>query len=601
MKENILKWSNLTVTTKNLERVIINELYGEIKSGQSLAILGHSGSGKTTFLNFLSKRNRKPNLIQSSGEIQFYLNNKETTESWHEISAFVNQDDFLFDVLTPYEVLSFAAEMKLAGKSKKERLDLIQQLIAKLSLEQCKNVRIGSVLKKGISSGEKKRTAIGYELITDPYVLFLDEPTTGLDSKSAYNVCKLITDDGKMNKRIIIFSIHQPNTEVYKLFDQLMILAEGKCIYFGKSQHSIEYFKNMGYICPLNYNPPEYYMKILRKENINMIEEDEFKNGKKRLDEREKDFKVRLNSLAVECKNHILEHYSFRKSSKDEIHRDLIQIERNSSLRQFKILFKRNLKLCLRDRKIFFTRLSMNIVNSLIAILVFSSLGFGDTAVIDRKGCLFFIVTSVVNANLQSNFMIFHEEKMKFYKEQDSKMYGVIPYYLSKTILEIPMQIIMALIVYLFTYSAFGLNSFSSEKYFIYFFTIFLAGYCGSSFAIFIASLFDDIQLIPAFFPFIFYAQIQAAGYFVSQSNTPLIFYPIRLISIFRYAYQALCWNEFTDIDLQCMNKDRCRLPMEDFKEDLFWSIIPLILLSFMMNLLSVTALKVRVWMRSFQ
>ena len=102
---------------------------------------------------------------------------------------------------------------------------------------------------KGVSGGERKRTSIGVELITDPMLLFLDEPTTGLDSFTATAVCDLLKKLA-FSGRTIITTIHQPNSDIFDNFDKLMLLAKGKTIYFNEAAKSVEYFGSIGFQCP---------------------------------------------------------------------------------------------------------------------------------------------------------------------------------------------------------------------------------------------------------------------------------------------------------------------------------------------------------------
>ena len=129
---------------------------------------------------------------------------------------------------------------------------------------------IGGVLAKGVSGGEWKRTSIGVELITDPYLLFLDEPTTGLDSFTASHIMEVIKNMA-MQGRTIITTIHQPNTEIFNMFDKLMLLASGWVMYFNEASKSAAYFESIGYPVPDQMNPADHYLSIT---NIDALEED---------------------------------------------------------------------------------------------------------------------------------------------------------------------------------------------------------------------------------------------------------------------------------------------------------------------------------------
>lgn len=102
---------------------------------------------------------------------------------------------------------------------------------------------------KGVSGGERKRTSIGVEIITNPALVFLDEPTTGLDSYTATNVIELVSSLAKYG-RTVVCTIHQPNSEIYKMFDRLMIIANGKTLYFNDAKLAKQYFTKLGYVCP---------------------------------------------------------------------------------------------------------------------------------------------------------------------------------------------------------------------------------------------------------------------------------------------------------------------------------------------------------------
>ena len=115
-----------------------------------------------------------------------------------------------------------------------------------LGLIKCADTYLGNNLIRGVSGGEKRRTSIGVELLTNPSIIFLDEPTTGLDSTTALNLMQFLNRIAK-NGRTIISTIHQPSSEIFNQFDRLIIMVEGNVVYQGKAQESMGYFKNIGF------------------------------------------------------------------------------------------------------------------------------------------------------------------------------------------------------------------------------------------------------------------------------------------------------------------------------------------------------------------
>mmetsp|Transcript_16404 Transcript_16404/g.11545 ORF Transcript_16404/g.11545 Transcript_16404/m.11545 type:complete len:186 (+) Transcript_16404:278-835(+) len=162
---------------------IIRGTSGTVIPGTLLSIIGASGAGKTTLLNYLSGRDISTNL-KKDGDVFVNGVNKKEVKNFSAFSAYVQQDDILFQTMTVRECLEFAAKLKLPGPIP-AKIDRVNALIKRLKLTKCQNTRIGGPLVKGVSGGERKRTSIGVELITDPNLIFLDEPTTGLDSWTA--------------------------------------------------------------------------------------------------------------------------------------------------------------------------------------------------------------------------------------------------------------------------------------------------------------------------------------------------------------------------------------------------------------------------------
>jgi len=142
---------------------------------------------------------------------------RDSIKGFATFSAYVQQDDILFQTMTVRECLEFAAKLKLPGPLESQMLR-VDQIISELRLTKCQNTKIGGPLVKGISGGERKRTSIGVELITDPNLIFLDEPTTGLDSFTATSVMETLKDLAKSG-RTIIQTIHQPNSDIFEMFD----------------------------------------------------------------------------------------------------------------------------------------------------------------------------------------------------------------------------------------------------------------------------------------------------------------------------------------------------------------------------------------------
>lgn len=147
-----------------------------------------------------------------------------------KFGAFVQQDDVLLETFTPVESFRFAAKLR-TNLTERQIEVKIRDIVSRLGLRGCKDTKIGGILMKGISGGERKRTSIGYELITDPKLLLCDEPTSGLDSSTALRIVEMLKKEAVEQNLTVICTIHQPSAEIFGTFDRLLLLQEGFQIY----------------------------------------------------------------------------------------------------------------------------------------------------------------------------------------------------------------------------------------------------------------------------------------------------------------------------------------------------------------------------------
>lgn len=230
-KINEHKFPNGTIALRNVE---INE-----KSGTLVGLMGASGAGKTTLLNILSGQE-----IASNGKIS--VNGVDLNENYDEIKGsigYIPQDDLLIEELSVYQNLYYNAKLCFKDLSDEEIKEKVENTLKDLGLYAIRDVKVGNVLKKLISGGQRKRLNIALELIREPAILFVDEPTSGLSSRDSENVMDLLKELS-LKGRLIYVVIHQPSSDIYKMFDRLILLDTGGYpIYYGNPVEAIIYFK----------------------------------------------------------------------------------------------------------------------------------------------------------------------------------------------------------------------------------------------------------------------------------------------------------------------------------------------------------------------
>lgn len=222
-------------------KVGLHDLEIEEESGKLIGIMGGSGAGKSTLLNVLNGNN-KPSIGQVTiNGYDIHSPNKET----EGVIGYVSQDDLLIEELTVFQNLYFNAKLCFGNLSNKKIAKKVLNILNSIGLYETKDLRVGSPLDKTISGGQRKRLNIALELIREPSVLFVDEPTSGLSSRDSENIMDLLKELALKGKLIFVV-IHQPSSDIFKMFDKLLILDQGGYpIYNGNPVNAVVYFKTL--------------------------------------------------------------------------------------------------------------------------------------------------------------------------------------------------------------------------------------------------------------------------------------------------------------------------------------------------------------------
>ncbi|KAI4349131.1 hypothetical protein L6164_009766 [Bauhinia variegata] len=253
-------FKDLTLTLKGKNKHIMRCVTGKLMPGRVSAVMGPSGAGKTTFLSALLGKTRGCNVTGS-----ILINGKpELIHSYKKIVGFVPQDDIVHGDLTVEENLRFSARCRLsADMPKPDKVLIIERVIESLGLQPVRDSLVGTVERRGISGGQKKRVNVGLEMVMEPSLLILDEPTTGLDSASSSLLLKALRREALEGVNICMV-LHQPSYTLFRMFDDIIFLAKGGLVaYLGPVKKVEEYFAGIGIDVPDRVNPPDHFIDIL--------------------------------------------------------------------------------------------------------------------------------------------------------------------------------------------------------------------------------------------------------------------------------------------------------------------------------------------------
>uniref|UniRef100_A0A8C7NXW8 Broad substrate specificity ATP-binding cassette transporter ABCG2 n=1 Tax=Oncorhynchus mykiss TaxID=8022 RepID=A0A8C7NXW8_ONCMY len=457
---------------KNTAREILVDLNGIMRPGLN-AILGPTGSGKSSFLDVLAARKDPSGL---SGEV--LIDGAPQPPNFKCLSGYVVQDDVVMGTLTVRENLRFSAALRLPRSvPQKEKDTRVNDLITELGLTKVADAKVGTQMIRGISGGERKRTNIGMELIIDPSVLFLDEPTTGLDASTANSVLLLLKRMANQG-RTIIMSIHQPRYSIYRLFDSLTLLVSGKQVYHGPAQNALDYFADIGYACEAHNNPADFFLDVINGDSTATGLRLEARHGSRQTIEERlveeyrncsnfRDTQVELERITQG------KQYTTKPTSRT--------ITYNSSFfTQLHWVLGRTFRNLALNPQTSVAQLGITIFLALIVGAIFFGVKDNQSGIQNRIGALFFITTNQCFSTLSAAELFITERKL-FVHEYISGYYRVSVYFLSKILSDIiTLRTIPAIVFSCVVYFMIGFKT-TPAAFFIFMFTVTLVAYTATA------------------------------------------------------------------------------------------------------------------------
>lgn len=536
---DFLQWRNvnMTVIGKKKGRCgksegvpikhILENVFGELPSGEVTAIMGSSGCGKTSLLNVLSGRVSTSSKLNVQADV--LMNGSKIDPSdihVRQLMAFVAQDDSLQVTATPREAIAFSARLRLPKEMTEEKIhQLTEKMISDLNLTECADTIVGGALIKGISGGERKRTSVGVELVTKPALVMLDEATSGLDSFNALALCQVLRKIASGGSSVLM-TIHQPNSEIFNKIDRLILLHKGMVMFTGRCSDIPDYFGQRGYPCPPHYNPADWVLTISEtvKEN-HLIEAGFFTNNEG----------TEVPSVACVVDENT-DHAAISKRG---------PIETIGFFQQTKLLFKRELMNLKRNTHFLKVRTGMTIMVSLLMSLIFYQVAKTDFTQFINVQTTFGALLGSLLANIFSTILpsvlAFPEERPVFLREYSTKHYTVAAYFASRFAMELVVTAAQVVISSLFTYFMIGF----SATYGLFLAILYVLAMNSTALGVLLGSSVKDPKVAPEFLPLVFMPQILFAGFFVPPDLIPVWLRWIAYIFPLTYATRLILVAEF--------------------------------------------------------
>ncbi|KAF7474253.1 hypothetical protein GHT09_015045 [Marmota monax] len=508
------------------------------------AILGPTGGGKSFLLDILAARKDPHGL---SGEV--LVNGAPRNANFPCESGYVVQDDVVMGTLTVRENLQFSAALRLpTTMTNQEKNERINKVIKNLGLSKVADVKVGTQF---ISGGERKRTSIAMELITDPPILFLDEPTTGLDSSTASTVLLLLKRISERG-RTIIFSIHQPQYFIFKLFDCLTLLASGRLIFHGPAQKALGYFESIGYPCEPYNNPADFFLDIINEDfsavGLNREEGDCEANETEQLSQREKSVIEKLveyyatSSFYRDTKAELDELSGGQEKKRSSAFKKITYV--TSFCHQLRWIIRRSFKNVLGIPRASIAQIIATVILGVFVGATFQGLTNSCMKTESRAGLLLVLVVYECFSSILAG-QIFVVERKLFIHEYISGYYRLPCYFFGKLLFDLlPRKLLPSMLFICIIYFMAGLKP-EAGAFFITIFTVTMVTYTASSLSLAMATgqNLHYLSTLLMNFYFVFMMVFLVISLYVGTIPPKLSW--LQYLSIPHYGFRALQHTQF--------------------------------------------------------
>ncbi|XP_070000442.1 protein white isoform X1 [Penaeus vannamei] len=568
-------WRNVSVyysrSTKAIDVPILKGVTGICRPGELLAIMGASGAGKTTLLNVLTHRNNDK--LRIVGDL-FVNGHRVDPDSLTSRSAYVQQDDLFIGTLTVREQLIFQALLRMDRHvTYDERIKRVNQVIMELGLVKCENTLIGVPGKaKSISGGEMKRLSFACEILTNPSLMFCDEPTSGLDSFMAQNVVAVMKNMAERGKTIIS-TIHQPSSEVFAMFDRVLLMAEGRVAFLGEVEAALKFFGSIDLHCPKQYNPSDHFIDQLSvqpgkelkcRQKIDMIC-DAFRSSCFNED-------IKGGVLANEQPSGV----TYQKENEDDGRCPY----KASWCKQFRAVCWRSWLEVVREPFLIRVRFLQIMAIAIMVGVLYRGQNMDEVGVFNINGALFLLLTNMTFQNCSAVINTFCSQKHLFLREHYNGMYRPDVYFLAKNLVEMPFFVTYSFLYATIMYFMIGLNP-SLDRFLTCALVSVLVALTAVSFGYLLSCMASSVNMALTLLAPMTIPMMLFGGFFLNEKSTPVYMIWVKYLSWFNYGNEALMINQWQGVsNLTCTGVKTCFADGESIlahlgysQDDLWWDV----------------------------
>mmetsp|Transcript_10372 Transcript_10372/g.18583 ORF Transcript_10372/g.18583 Transcript_10372/m.18583 type:complete len:645 (-) Transcript_10372:81-2015(-) len=536
-----IDWKDVCYTLKaskqgQPDRVILKDAFGRCESGELVGVMGPSGSGKTSLLNALAARLPVTKGAKVTGTVtleadgQAFLANNVDMPA---MCAYVEQDDALFALSTIEETLMMVARLRMPGLTQAQRLNRVQEVIRLLGLYPAKDTAIGSDKpgQRGISGGERKRVHLGIELLHRPRVIFVDEPTTGLDSFQAQNVMQTLKELAQAGHTVLC-TIHQPRSSIYQMLDKVILMAGGEMAYYGSSGAKCSsHFQQINYPVPEDFNPADHFLDLISIDYRSQSEEAKTREV--------------VSTVVSECPS-VKQTQVLPLQPANARLPPVLQSQEHRQANcfvAFDLLTIRTWRELTRDKATLTMKFAANTFFTMIFASIYFRMDMSQISLQNRQGILFFMAMNQAFGGVIGVSQVIPRQLKVVARERANKLYGALPFYLATFLCQLPLELIPQLIFGAIVYTLTGLRP-GWDHMLTYVGVLMLENFAAIGLGMILSCSFTSVEQAPQLAPMAVILFLMFSGFLLNQASIPKIYTPLKYISFVRYSFESLMVNE---------------------------------------------------------
>nr|QEO19125.1 scarlet [Limnogonus franciscanus] len=529
---------------------IVNNVSGAVQAGHMVALMGPSGAGKSSMLCALGHRYHGGLLV--TGDVRV---NGRRSNSMHLISGYMHQEDLFIGALTVQEHLYFMANLRMDRRTSKTAMKArLAELVNVLGLSDCLNSRIGGIGIDSehvvLSGGERKRLSFATECLTDPPLLFCDEPTTGLDSFNAIALATVMRHMADSRSKTILATVHQPSPDVLASFHSIILLAEGSIVFCGTPQDALDFFQEQGYKMSRQCSVAEFLVSTVAPTP-----------GA----ERETERAVRDLSHHFALSEHNKEidmilNYQYQMAKETTEMQEINYKEPFWIVKLYWLCYRASLEV-LRNPNVQWIRIFQKVLIAVMAGMCYTgAMELTQAGVQAVQGALFILVTENTFAPMYAFLALFPMQFPLFIREYNNGTYSALQFYLTKIISNLPGLVLEAAVFTTIFYYLAGLRETFYAFGMVMLVTILcinVSSACGAMFS----TAFDSPSFAMAYLVPFDYAVMITSGLFIKLSSLPSYAYWIQYLSWLMYSYESMTILQWDDVENITCTVDQPYLP----------------------------------------